>query len=716
MEGTESGEHLDNTTAQYLASIREEAGLTQAEVAKKMTVSPAGISRMESGNRTIRTEEVLEYLAIVNTAQAREFQNYLKEDWRTLQRPPFDHPDRKRLWKADHALQAIQTLYEHPNLKYVFKQRVESYEAAIQKLVTYLYQREHSLAIFGGIGVGKTTTICQLTDLESFTAKGAEPALEVGGGGITLCEVHVKQGPQYGIIIEPCSDEEIRSYVIDFCDHLKGSTVPDADDPTADTLGISKEIIRAIRNMARLGIKKQRHASGRLVRHDPAKALAAVTPTTKELVVKVLAAMNLPRRDSRDFWNSHGTTATALSWLQETFLKINNGRHPDCTLPRRIDIIMPQPVLNTRAYQLRIVDTKGIDQTAERPDLEEHFSEPHTVTVLCSRFNDAPEAATQHLLQRARDARIQHLTEKASILVLPRPDEANAMKFDDGSRVDDESEGYELKREQVDLRLHHLGLDDIPVYFHNARTDHSASLRDFLLRRVNKLRDAYRVQLEENIQAVHDLIEHHEDAQRHSILEDAAKRLRIWVSDHEAISEIPGNVAQSLLSAIAKAHASTVRASIRREGNWGNLDYRHHLGFAARHIAASIIGNNVEALKTIAENLLHDEEYADAHAFIRQVTSVLENATYDFLRTVQLVGSTAYADDLKNDQTFWATCNTEWGKGSGYRDRVFQHNRKWFSKHPEHDQFVKTMITDGWKHIIDQVNPLLDPTDPSAIN
>jgi hypothetical protein len=57
----------------------------------------------------------------------------------------------------------------------------------------------------------------------------ALPVLEAGGGGVTVCDVHLSTGRGYGLLIEPCTDEEIRSYVMDFAEHIKGSAAVSDD-------------------------------------------------------------------------------------------------------------------------------------------------------------------------------------------------------------------------------------------------------------------------------------------------------------------------------------------------------------------------------------------------------------------------------------------------------------------------------------------------------
>ena len=42
-----------------------------------------------------------------------------------------------------------------------------------------------------------------------------------------------------------------------------------------------------------------------------------------------------------------------------------------------------------------VVDTRGIDRIAARADLEQHLLDRHTVSILCSGFNDAPSQPVQ---------------------------------------------------------------------------------------------------------------------------------------------------------------------------------------------------------------------------------------------------------------------------------------------------------------------------------
>src|SRR5690606_21461930 len=99
------------------------------------------------------------------------------------------------------------------------------------------------------------------------------PVLETGAGGTTICEVHIKRGPEFGISLLPMSETELRDLVADFCASrwavLKGEL-----KESADNAGVSREHDRAIRNMS--GLTRRRSTeNGKIVYFDPVSDLVA---------------------------------------------------------------------------------------------------------------------------------------------------------------------------------------------------------------------------------------------------------------------------------------------------------------------------------------------------------------------------------------------------------------------------------------------------------
>jgi hypothetical protein len=176
------------------------------------------------------------------------------------------------------------------------------------------------------------------------------------------------------------------------------------------------------------------------VRTDPAKELATEFPAQRDLVVEVLTRMGLHRRDRREDWHSQTLAATPLEWMKTTFELINNGRHPEFSLPARIDLVVPEFFV-VDDLDVSVIDTRGIDQTAARADLEALLEDPHTVSILCSGFNNAPSADIQQLLQRAREINNTQIDSNVGVLVLARPADALAVKDETGLQADTTEEG-----------------------------------------------------------------------------------------------------------------------------------------------------------------------------------------------------------------------------------------------------------------------------------
>ena len=369
--------------------------------------------------------------------------------WENLQEPTEGHPEETLLWDAEKTLQSINELAKRPDIKNAFAKRLEEYISQIREAAQPVLATGHSIAFVGNIGVGKSTVICRLTELEipTETSETAEPVLETGAGGTTMCEVALVQGAEYGLAIEPRSEEEIRREVLLFSRHLKflpGDAQEESiEDP--DFPGTSKELARAIRNMSGLAnSNRERGPDGRFI--DLAKSLAGEISDADSLAAEILRRMDLQARTALEITYSGDSENESLLWLKDTFRKVNYGMHPDFSLPHRIEIRVPQRILGQESLSIRLVDTKGIDDTAEREDLESHFRHPNTVVVLCSAFNDAPAPSAQQLLERALEGGFPDLDAKAALLVLPRPDEALAVKFDDGFPVANVAEGYDLKK------------------------------------------------------------------------------------------------------------------------------------------------------------------------------------------------------------------------------------------------------------------------------
>src|SRR5690348_10229900 len=97
-----------------LVKLRENAGFTQAELAERLSFTPSRLSRLESGDTELTAEEALHIAKEIGTPTAIAYAEYLTTEWRITEQPGFNHPSREQLWKAEAALQRLQTLENDP--------------------------------------------------------------------------------------------------------------------------------------------------------------------------------------------------------------------------------------------------------------------------------------------------------------------------------------------------------------------------------------------------------------------------------------------------------------------------------------------------------------------------------------------------------------------------------------------------------------------------
>jgi hypothetical protein len=77
---------------------------------------------------------------------------------------------------------------------------------------------------------------------------------------------------------------------------------------------------------------------------------------------------------------------------------------------------------------------------------------------------------------------------------------------------------------------------------------------------------------------------------------------------------------------------------------------------------------------------------------------------------IQLMGQTAFKDQLKSDSAFWVACENEWGRGQGYKVRVSGHNSSWFAaaQRLELEGELRSLIEREWDQTLRRVTALFD--------
>src|SRR5260370_11118905 len=104
---------------------------------------------------------------------------------------------------------------------------------------------------------------------------------------------------------------------------------------------------------------------------------------------------------------------------------------------------------------------------------------------------------------------------------------------DNGYPAQSAEEGYELKAEEVRLKLHPLALINLPLAFFNAAEDAPEILRSFVMARIRAVQEFHRSALNEIIDGANSLLANYEKEQAREAMRGASRSLMTWL-DHNA--------------------------------------------------------------------------------------------------------------------------------------------------------------------------------------
>jgi transcriptional regulator with XRE-family HTH domain len=687
------------------ARFRAETGLTQAALADKAGVDQSRISRIEKGEAPSQAEsdKLLDALSQLGSKRATDYKVYAARQWMQIEPPSFWNPELACLEIAEETLGKISQFLDGEERPWPLRRQLERHREALLRASTFLTRLDHNLAFVGDMGVGKSTAISFIFDLLVPAALSDKPInrpiLETGGGGTTICEVHIKRGPEFGISIVPMTETELRQLVADFCTAKWFGLSSDKRD-NGETLSVSREADRAIRNMAGLN-RRREMLEGKVTWHDPVTDLARSCGTEEEFRTRVLGLIAIDARTSREIWYDSATRKNPMEWVTETFKAVNNGRLKDVSLPRSIDLIIPDFGRSFGEFTISVIDTKGVDDVAVREDLDARLKDPRTTIIFCSRFNDAPGTSTRLLLQHMRQTFSETLDSgKVSVLALPRAGEARAMKDDSGEAALTDAEGYEFKRIQVDGELSAEGLTGVPMIFFNVEADTPEQIRDDLFRQISRMRKAVEARLFDLCTAVQDIIDNHEAEALNAAIEEVANRLTTFLEGNRRLGARENLAYAEALSTVRGVrYASTLWAAARRKGEYTGLNIIHLIGVGAARDAKLRSDAWFNGFDAFVNSLKADGDLRLALKTIEQIAVSAKSARASFLEAAQRAAVEVYREPL-TQAAVWPVCAGEWGQGSGFKHRVADHLEKWFSGQSKLKDTLEEVLESLWEQSV----------------
>ena len=583
----------------------------------------------------------------------------------------------------------------------------------LRSLGDYLLSTTHTVAYFGDIGVGKTTAACcqaglVIDPIHPSDLRGV--VLDTGGGRTTLCEAEARAGQRYALEVDPLPDEEVYRLVAEFCRSVRERR-GEREPGSADEFKLPEEVERALRSMA--GLQRPPRRKGEPAQDDPAAILSDTFPSMEDFQAEVASRLTLWRRTRRTIEFEGPDDMAGRKWLKDAFVRLNNGRNPEFSMPAKITVSVPFAPIPNSPFDVSIVDTRGIDGSAIRPDIVAQLKDRRTVCMLCTKWGSAPDISLQQALKHVKETEVDPtFSHRTAILVLARAGDALTMRHDSGDTAQDAFEGYEIKRGHVEDALARADLTGIDVQIFDAVSDDPKELSSFLIRKVTSVRKVQADNIVATAQAVDEMLANVERSQALATLQQINRELLIFAERHQKLARSRAPAHARLLDAISNRHARTVWAATRRAGSFWNFDVYESLGDGAAAEAMRRSTPAISGLREILENWIANPEFASARGFLSQVLESLSTWEADFVKAARHHAIAVYKPELSAADDLWQECDNTYGQGWNFRDIVVKKLSEWFDGHESLQDELERRTRRSWSNSF--LKPLSNAAGGSA--
>jgi len=486
--------------------------------------------------------------------------------------------------------------------------------------------------------------------------------------------------------------------------------------PTEDNFELSQEVDRALRNMLDLRKVSKRNAEGQRINEDSAKIFATDFQDPESLANKLLEKINSQSRSKTIFLNEKNEQQN--EWLFNTFKTINHATHPQVSLAKHITIFTPQPLFGSNLdCSIRVVDTKGIDETVNREDLDKCLTDDHTVSVICCRFDNAPDNTMRSLLKNIKSAGLENrIKNETVLLILDRENEAKkAINGDEP--IDDKDEGREIRAEDIkDVIFRKLSLNSLDIRFFDAKNDDVSELYKHLPSKISKLREVHYKRLSEFENEVRNIVLNirkelvSQSVRRiRNVENEVKKRLNPWLKKAQNHSPELKKYFSKLIGEISDTPAQTIRATANRKGRWENLDFYFLLAQGAREQITEQIEPISKELSTLIENMQSQDNLKPANMLLERLDITTKKRMEEIYRKVSEQGRAKYRNELINDSQLWNMLQRRWGEGSGYREDIAEMSRQWFEqRYQQPESEINQYVKEQWQRYIKEMQRFLN--------
>lgn len=566
----------------------------------------------------------------------------------------------------------------------------------IGKNQRFLDDYNHDIVFIGSVGVGKSSLIGIAANLlvgDSPKDKASlknNSVLAIGGGRTTICEVCIRSskendGGSIGLIIEPFSAEDMEKEIEIFAEDQWRRRQPSEARIGMDDIEIVQESPRAIRGMTGYNEYQETVTEGGIKKRRTIRPLDIAISQFDSLAAfakHLLERANLSARTQTIWWWDEHSLEN-LKALKSRFEAINLGTEPSAMLPRRMTVVVPEPLPSSQAkLNLTLIDTRGLDGVVEsREDLQTFVRDPRALLVLCATFKDAPGDAIRTLLRFiSGDAELRQSLHRTLLVLLDQGD-AEQVNGADGDR----EFGKELKIDECYIALEGAGLtqrfEKNQIIAFDVLNDGRNSLLEAIDCRLNQLRQKTEDYLSEQIENASLFLKSAEDQLRPVLRKSVDNALIATMSQHLPVDIPLRDPLQGLYRAVDQTrYASVIYATCRRNGSYPKLNLYAAVEAEASRAATLWLDNLMNAIFAKLDALEQDLTFEKIRDDIRLRKSLYQTAQFEVIRCYADQISEQIYNELKDD-TVWQLCSQEWGlRIPGFKNRVIEHIEAWARK------------------------------------
>lgn len=573
-----------------------------------------------------------------------------------------------------------------------FKNELEQHLHIYIKHAFEIWRSEYKLVFIGPVGVGKSTAISHLFNL-LIDNNDKSTILHTASGRTTTCQVTIQKSVhgECSINIIPYNNSEVIQIIKDFCSYYWNKEKNIIYD-----VKIVEEIARVIRNMASLGSSKD-HSSREVI-----KDIINQSATESIFFNKIKERINLKNRTTTTIKYNSLAGNNWKEWLRNTFRDINNGKLPNISIPKEIIISIPDMEINRELsdYNLSIIDTKGIDNNTYREDLNNLIQEGGSIIIFCSTYSDAPHVTVRDVIQNMNTSlKVSPKNGKSLLLIIPKNKEGLQTTYDDGEQVETIEDGYKEKERQIRQELK----ENIEIVFYDKTIDGPNKVCSIISNQIKKYKNYHIYETKRFEKALTDAIQHSKKSTYRTTVKKVEDEISHFLERTKKLRINTDDISYKILNNYKKNHASSIWASVRRNGVYDNANFY----YIAEQTISTVVNKAVEdwenKLNIIIKSMRDREELNDASSRILTIEEYTNEIKNKFIKNSGKNNISIYANELLSS-SIWQDCSSEWGKGPGFKERVINHLQLWMNTHSNLQYILKQKLQEQWNsNVIDKI-------------